>query len=102
MTVKMKDVKVGGNAPAWLDVPVGGMDVTYDETMRFDALSFVRHIMRERNCDMVPVVVAFVRHPENRWGHNATIEVQYAKCGWRAIYAGKVGGKVTNVTCYMD
>ena len=69
------------------------------------ALSFVRHILRERSdSDQIPVVNSLLRTMnENEWGHDMFIEVTYSTKGYRAIYAGKRdGASLSDVSCYMD
>lgn len=103
MTVRMSHLSIDHDADAWaFDAP--GADITEDETYRFDLLSVVRHILRERSdCDIIPVVRAAVYFGEvNEWGHNGEVEVTYSKRGYRAIYGVHFGATVTHVQCYMD
>lgn len=103
MTIRIEHLTISPADDAWLRAPEDGSDATLDETRRFDILAVVRHIMRERgDCDQIPVVIAFVTHPTNRWGHNAEIEVNYSTKGYRAIYGAHLGERVTHVQCYMD
>jgi len=106
MTIRIENLTIEADASAYaLDaVYHGATDVTNDETYRFDLLSVVRHILRERgDSNMIPVVVAAVRFPEvNRWGHNGEVEVTYHTRGYRAIYGVHFGERVTKVQCYMD
>ena len=103
MTIQMQHLTVDADASSWLTTD-DGRDVRNDETLRFDLLSMVRHIMRERSdANMIPVVVgARLLDTPNRWGHNLQVEVQYHTRGYRAIYAGRTGGTLTDVQCYMD
>lgn len=103
MTIRIQHLTIEDDGRNWLHAPEDGTDVLNDDTMRFDLLSIVRHIMRERHdCTIIPIVTAFVIHPTNRYGHNAQIEVTYDKKGYRAIYGAHIGTHVTNVQCYMD
>ena len=101
MTIRIQHLSIVPDAHVWLSAH-DGIDATGDETLRFDLLSLVRHIMRDEPCNMVPVVRAFVTHPTNRYGHNAQVEVTYHTSGYRAIYGAHLGEKVTNVVCYAD
>ena len=80
------------------------LDVEHFESHEF-VLSFVRHIMRDRTCTKIPVVLGFVGFKTNRFGHNVQIEVEYDKNRpWRAIYAARFDGnlKLRDIQCYMD
>lgn len=103
MSLRIQHLTIDHDDRAWaLDAP--GTDVTNDETYRFDFLSVLRHIMRERNdANMIPVIRAAVRFSSvNEWGHNGEVEVTYSTRGYRAIYGVHFGERVTNVQCYMD
>ena len=73
----------------------------------YEALSLVRHIMRERHdCTMIPVVNGgFRQFAPNQYGDTVFIDVTYSKSGWRATY-GAVSdprtGEIVKVQCYMD
>lgn len=107
MTIRIQDLTIDHDSAAWAFDLVRrdlGTDVTLDETYRFDLLSVVRHIMRERSdCNIIPRVRAAVRfHEVNEWGHNGEVEVTYHTRGHRAIYGVHFGDHVTKVSCYMD
>lgn len=103
MTVRIQHLTIDDDSRSWLHAPEDGTDALYDETLRLDLLSIVRHIMRERSDhNIIPVVRAFTVHPTNRYGHNAQVEVTYDRQGHRAIYGAHIGERVTNVQCYMD
>ena len=102
MTIRIQDLTIDDDGRSWLRAPEDGTDALYDETLRNDLLSIVRHIMRDEPCSIVPIVRAFCVHPTNRYGHNAQVEVTYSSRGYRAIYAAHLGDRVTKVQCYMD
>ncbi len=98
MTIRMTDLKFrDDNDTAYL--PDGTTPIS-----EFDVLSLVRHIFRERSdIDMMPIIngVSMIGS-RNEYGHDIFIDVTYSKRGYRATYAGRSGGQVTNVQCYMD
>lgn len=103
MTVRIQQLTLDDDERSWLHAPQDGTDTMGDETLRLDLLSIVRHIMRERSdCQIIPIVRAFVVHPTNQYGHNAQVEVTYDRQGHRAIYGAHIGVTVTNVQCYAD
>lgn len=74
------------------------------------ALSFIRHILRERSdSNIIPIIrgIAITRET-NEYGHDCFIEVTYSTKGYRATYAGKSTfaepnvPTLVNVQCYMD
>lgn len=102
MTIRLQNIVKDSDVDTYLRAPKDGFDILDDPASQNDMLAMVRHIMRDEQCTIIPVVHAFVTHPVNQYGHNVQIEVTYARRGWRAIYAGHAGGRLTNVQCYMD
>lgn len=102
MTIRIEQLTIEADEHNYLGLPTGCTDVTNDATYALDILSVVRHIMRERECMIIPIVRAAIVGPTNEYGHNMQVEVTYSKNGWRAIYGAHVGERVTNVQCYMD
>lgn len=104
MTIRMKHLTITPTNDCWLHARgEGQIDVTNDESFHVDLLGIVRHVMRERSCDIVPVVNRAVASPVNKWGHNFQVEVTYDKRGHRAIYGVYLTGDgVVKFACYMD
>lgn len=71
---------------------------------KFIVVSAVREIMRNEQCDMIPKVLGVtscsVWGRTDQWGNKYFIEVQYAKNGWRAVYAAP--GRHGPWVCYMN
>lgn len=104
MTIKHTDVTYAMTADyGYLpEQPDGGLN-WYHPT---NVLAAIRHVLRDRSdCDQIPVVIGVVElEVPNQYGHNFFIDVQYAKRGYRAVYAATVSESepMQNFTCYMD
>ncbi len=106
MTIRIEHLTIEHSDAAWIsarEIRNGGVDVLADESYLFDFLATVRHIMRERgDCRFIPRVVAAVKHHTNEWGHDMTVEVNYAGT-YHAVYGVRLSGNgVESITCYMD
>lgn len=102
MTIRMQHLTISPDDAAWI-LDGENMDLSLDGMFAVDLLSAVRHIMRERECSMIPVVRAFTLIDTDPYGSNALIEVSYDRnSDWRAVYGLHVGGEVSKVQCYMD
>lgn len=104
MSIRHAHLRYKSNTPASLWIPKNELNLGIDPDDY--ALSFIRHIFRDRNdIDQMPVIegISFTDR-ENEWGHDAFIEVTYSKKGYRATYAAKRDHfiSLSNVTCYMD
>ena len=87
-----------------------------DHAIWIDALSFygkgfstpalrsvARMIYRTYNVNQIPHVVGFLWSATfDDYGNNLRVEVQYDKCGWRAVYGGKLTPAGYIWQCYMD
>lgn len=105
MTVRIDALRFESTDDTYLSVNGSEMEVTYSEHFRRYILSMVRHIMRDRgDCNIIPVVLmATARAEHNEFGHNFSVEVEYSRFGYRAIYAGRIGfDGLTHVSCYAD
>ena len=66
-------------------------------------LSMARTIYRTYNVNQIPHIVGFLwSETFDDYGNNMRVEVQYAKCGWRAVYGGKRTNNGYVWQCYMD
>ncbi len=79
---------------------------TWRQLRRVEALSLVRHIMRERSdCTMIPTIVGgYKQYKPNTYGDSIFVHVLYAKKGYMATYGAVVDeyGRIVQVQCYMD
>ena len=66
--------------------------------------SAVRYAMREEQCDQIPRVIgAYWLSMPDRWGNSFLIEVEYARRGYRATFAGRENeNKSITWQMYMD
>lgn len=105
MTIRTQHLTIDHDDAAWtMDLVRRGLatDATMTTSPQ-DMLSLVRHIMRERSVDMVPIIRSVVLFSEvNEWGHNGEVEVTYHTRGYRAIYGFHAGEVISKVQCYMD
>ena len=93
-----------------LDVPTGVANDMRElgagnllDLMPMDVLTFVRHIMRDIDCDMIPRVIGHgASETPNQWGDDMFIHVQYSKRGWQATYGARYVGGTFVMQCYMS
>jgi hypothetical protein len=105
MTIRIQHLTIDPTHDTYLRAPEDGTDALsfVSISVRERLLGFVRHILRDERCDMVPVILAATIHPVNQFGHNMQVEVTYSRRGYRAIFAGlATPDSLTNVQCYMD
>ena len=75
----------------------------YSRCVNDAILSAARVIYRNYNVNQIPHIVGFVwSETTDDSGNNVRVEVQYDKCGWRAVYGGKLTSCGYIWQCYMD